>query len=31
MLFPRIGWIVFGLCIIAGLLHVVAWREARAA
>ena len=31
VLFPRVGWTVFGLCIIAGLLHVNAWREARSA
>jgi len=28
-LFPRVTWIIFGLCVIAGLLHVTAWREAQ--
>jgi hypothetical protein len=31
VLFPRVGWMVFGLCAIAGFLHVSAWRQARAA
>jgi len=31
VLFPRVTWVIFGLCVTAGLLHATAWRAARTA